>query len=111
MREGLLAVFLVGCAGAGQATEWDSDDPHRPMMVAVAPSEAARVEAAASDCGLQHQERLSRSGLAWIVMRDVLARESESDERVACLARWAMANPRIRVMFFGKLVGPERGDD
>ena len=83
-------------------TGWDAEDPRRLMIVAVSPSDAATVEAAARSCGLEDQERLSRSGLAWIVMRDVLASDSDSNPGVACLARWAMANPRTRVMFFGK---------
>jgi hypothetical protein len=75
------------------------------MIVAVAPADAVSVEAAARNCGLNDQRRLPRSGMSWIVMRDVLARDSETNERVACLARWAMANPQTRVMFFGKLAG------
>jgi len=94
--------MLVGCAATDRRTEWGHDDPQRPMMVAVAPKDAPLVEAAARDCGLRNQQRLSRSGLAWIVMRDVLAQESESNEEISCLASWAMAHPQNRVMFFGR---------
>lgn len=102
MKAAFVSVLLCGCAGATEATGWAHDDPNRPMIVAVGPSEASTVEEAARTCGLQNQRRISRSGLEWIVMRDVPARESETSEGVACLARWAMAHPHIRVMFYGK---------
>lgn len=101
MKAGFLTALLLGCAGAAEPTDWAHDVPNRPMIVAVLPSEASIVEDAARTCGLQNQQRLSRNRLTWIVMRDVLARDSETNEGVACLARWAVAHPGIRVTFFG----------
>jgi hypothetical protein len=98
---GILA--FANLSGPEEQVNWDVHDPQRPMMVAVAPSEAPRIEAAASACGMRRLQRVVRSELAWIIMRDVLARDSDRSQAVHCLARWATAHPNVRAYFFGRM--------
>ena len=104
LRLALLALPLVAsaCTVGREKVEWAHDDPERPLMVAVAPSEAERLEAAARACGLTNLQRIVRSDLAWIVVRDVLASDSENSLPARCLRDWAMNHPEIRVFYIGR---------
>jgi hypothetical protein len=99
----LAALMASPPAGAYHPTEWAADDPQRPLMVAIAASDAPLVQTAARNCGLTNQRRLSWGDLEWIVMQDVLASQAASDDRANCLLAWARAHPQIRVMFFGPI--------
>jgi hypothetical protein len=93
---------LGSCAESGERLEWDANDPARPTMAAISPPDAPETEAAARACGLQNLQSVTRSGLVWIIMRDVPARDADAREPVACFRRWAMAHPEIEVFFFGR---------
>ena len=96
------ALALVACTGAGQRTSWASDDPSRPFVMGSAPANAPQIEAIARRCGLGRIERVERSGLTWIIARDVLAKEASSNAAVICVSEWAMAHPQMRLLFFGE---------
>jgi hypothetical protein len=98
-----VAAFTGASAAPAPQIEWRADDPRRPLIVEVAPSDAQAVADAARTCGLGRQQQLSRSGGAWIVLQDVLASESPTNPSALCLWNWAGAHPRTRVTFFGRL--------
>lgn len=112
----LAGLFLMACSGPALKTEWAVDDPDRPYMVAGLPNDVRQFEVAARNCGIRQLDRIVvhdqvNPNWDWVIVREVLAIASSSNEKVQCARNWGNAHPEFKLYHFGELAKQGTGGE